>query len=299
MEYVAGLELRTSDAACYHRGGTSFHYNIGTLYDEIKLRYQNVGPLYVNVSHVVLPTFRRSVSFSMYYGPITSTLNSTDIKLYSFSYASYDELCKLVVYSSKCCLVSKNCKKNAEDHSNHVCTDFDEDTALQLTYENGRFELRNAKNYMCVITGNLAQILHFENEILQSYTSAERESAISDETLIKNCTKPIKIDSGLIYSNPCQFLSCDKRYMNIICRDIVNASMATAHGKFRVLATVNVETGKIVCGKGIGGIKRLDLRGSKEFNFSVVDCDYTDYSFENIDLKKNPLIIHVDILTTL
>ena len=266
METIKELCISTADLDCYLTEPNSFHLKLNGFFNDIS------GPLYVTAKNITLPRYEKTIEFSLYYGPRAE--DGFELRNFSTSYRSYEELACFITQCANLCLSNKRCSSLDENHDNHVCDGLSE-SLFSLTYSNDRFFLVNGKlllaSYMTVMSADLARFLGFN--VLGS--------------------EPIRFDGGSFLSNETTMLDdpmdrfCLVEFDSLIdCRRVFSG----VHSK--ILFTYDMFANKAGHEFGFKKLRSTDL---SYLSFTLLTRDLKPYQFCR-DLKRDPIMFTLQFL---
>lgn len=279
MEIVKELCISTADLDCYLTEPNSFHLKLNGFFNEIS------GPLYVSVKNITLPRYEKTIEFSLYYGPRAQ--NGFELRNFSTSYRSYEELACFITQCANLCITNKRCSNLDVDHDKHVC-DGESESLFSLTYSNDRFVLVNGglllASYMTVMSADLARFLCFKDEVKRKLSSGQSYEDYSE---------PIRFDGGSFLSDGTTMLS---DHMNRFCLvefdSLINCRRIYSGVHSRILFTYDMLTN--TAGREFG-FKKLRSTDLSYLSFRLLTRDLKPYKFCR-DLKRDPIMFSIQFL---
>ena len=77
MEVIKELSVSTDDIDCVVKSENRFHMNLSSFFDVLT---NMTKPVYVGVTRVYMPTFRRYIQVNAYCGPVGTGMIEKDFK---------------------------------------------------------------------------------------------------------------------------------------------------------------------------------------------------------------------------
>ena len=140
-----------------------------------------------------------------------------------------------------------------------------------LKYENSRFVLNVYKDYVLVITSNIAEVLGFELE------------KISNSDLIKICSR-------YVIGDPCYFLADKERICHLLIKNLVDPAFCLGGRNYGIICSFDVEKMNMT-----SVLKRLACKYFHDLQFSLLNDDMESY-FENDELTYHALRFTLNFL---
>ena len=140
-----------------------------------------------------------------------------------------------------------------------------------LKYENSRFVLNVYKDYVLVISSNIAEVLGFELE------------KISNSNLIKICSR-------YIVGDPRYFLADKERVCHLLIKNLVDPVFCLGGRNYGIICSFDVEKMKMT-----SVLKRLVCKHFHDLQFSLLNDDMESY-FESDELKYHALRFTLNFL---
>ena len=275
MEIVKQIRVITSDEKCKLKETSSFHMNL----HGFKLPLDSKD-LYVKVDNIYIPRKKKRIIFSMYYGKFTYSSLSKELKEYSLTYYSLEDLCMqlnhavwndFIAETLGCKTKEKEKEKEKDVEKETVSSLNDEDMKevrkkmggkalpnhrdmFNLKYENNRHVLNIGHGNMYVITTNIGKLLGFETELLAT---------------VKNT---YVICKNYVVGEPVSFLNAGENICNLTVKNLVNPVFRLGGGNSSVICCVDVEKNHVM-----SYLCKIVNRNLNYIEFSLLNDDMNSF----------------------
>ena len=288
MHYLCELEISTSEPNVHKSSPGVFHC---TFPNSITIPYGDSIKLGVKAGSVRVPKREKNLTFRLLLSKKIATLdlkNST--KTFTINYTCYPELCDMINSLAKLSVPME-----AHETLDFVYPagtkfqgQFSSKDIVKLKYQNSRFLLDLHPYFQLVMSGNLAKILGFDDEILASYSDEQRQEK-SDVQLIDECDDKWILLPKLSYISKYRksFIESGDDEFRFILYDKIDSAFNKANGvRYPSLFEYNLfDRSRMQIIE-----KKLNVTSLRDFSFGLFrTCDDKAFMWDN-DFKKNPFI---------
>lgn len=229
--------------------------------------------LYVNVTDFRLPVIQKSITFFMYYGFDTSSLERDAVKEYTIEYSSLNEFAqqlRCAIFNDF--LYKSNCVKKDDDKVVNRGVARDEvETVFSLRFRDGIFEMQVDEHCAVFATVNLFELMGFKSEVYDAKNRRNDDKVLAP---LGEEVDAMKICQRLTCGVPVQFLSEMERVCHLVIERCIEPGMYFNGGRYGVVCSYDLVDRKLT-----SNFKRFDISGLRNISFSVLNNDFKAYDF--------------------
>lgn len=287
MKYLCEVEISTAESNVHQARPGVFHVAISN-----SICYgKNPAMIGVKLGSIRVPKQEKNLTFKLLMSKKLATLDlKKSIGTYTVNYASYGELCDIIESLAKASLPTNG--QGTVDfsypsgHAAHGQLPYEK--LVKLQYRNSRFFLDLHWDLQIIMSGSLAKILGFDDEILDSYSDEERIDK-SDEKLFDECDDQLILLPKLSHSskNRKLFVECGDDEFRFILYDKIESAFNKGNGaRYPSLFEYNLfDRSRMQVIE-----KKLNVTSLRDLSFGLFrTCDDNPF-MRNNDYSKNPFI---------